>query len=180
MEDEIKIIKSFFRFMKENGCNISKFIDYTNNSMPKALTDIYHYESEVDNRINLYGHVCLLNKHGKIVNNTWYNDIWHPQYGLYMVNRENKFNFMRKSGRFISDIWFDDIYSFSGGFARISLNHKWNFIDKQGKTLLNTWYDKLDPFRYSHAFIYDNEKGMNYINKKGEIVGKWYKADGWI
>ncbi len=110
-----------------------------------------------------------LDKKGRTILNTPYQNGWRFDEGLAPVQHNGKYGFIDKTGKVIIDFLYDDAGPFSGGPAPVKVDGKWGYIDKTGKTIPNVQFDWASNFHQGVADIRigDNE---GYIDRTGNYV----------
>ena len=82
---------------------------------------------------------------------------------MEIVERNNKYNFLKPDGTYLSNVWFDDVCCFKNDFASVKLNNKWNFIKPDGTYLSEIWFDWVEYF--IDGFV------------RVKLKNDWYKLD---
>ena len=149
------------------------------NKAGNDVTEINRYEYLGPFRDNLalvqskenwkYGYI---DKTGKEVISTKYDNASHFGEGLAAVKKNGKWGYIDKTGKEVisTSVKYDYAHNFSEGLAAIEKNGKWGYIDKTGKVII--------PFQYNVVF-FSFQEGMQvvvknwkygYIDKTGKEV----------
>ena len=140
-------------------------------------TDIFEFVGGFHNgyvRVWLNDKWNFIDTHGKLLSDTWYDEVKDFFDGYAMVKLNGKWNFINRNNKLLSDTWFDDVYNFSDGYASVKLNRKWNFINRNNKLLSDTWFDGVYNFSDGYAKVELDDK-LNLIDRNGKRVSNtWY------
>jgi hypothetical protein len=92
---------------------------------------------------------------------------------VFIVELNGKFNFI-KNKKCIFDKWFDEIMDLGENIKGVKIkcqtNSKYNIIDSNYNLITPMWVDLLSYSSEGAIPIFINEKGWNYINKKGKLI----------
>jgi hypothetical protein len=131
----------------------------------------YNYNSDIGFK---WG---FINKEGKVVIDTVYDEVRSFSEGLAAVKKMWKWGFINKEGQLVIDCQFDRVGSFSEGIASVQSNGKWGAINKEGKLIIDYLYndDSMNSFTFHDGVAQVSQKGqIMLINKEGKIMIKGY------
>ena len=113
--------------------------------------------------------VGLIDKKGKYILNTVYDDLWLLEDDLYCFCENNKYGLIDTDGTEIAAPQFDSIVSAGDGYLYVVLGDKIGLIDLEGKYVINPVYAQL--YNYSNGlFLAGDDTYYGYVNAKGEQV----------
>jgi hypothetical protein len=96
------------------------------------------------------------------------------QYGVPLINIQDKYNFINTNGELIFKTWFDRVEDFYNGFALVILDKKMNYVNQSGRLLSKTWFNYGYDFSDGLGQIQIGDK-WNFINEVGEIISEiWF------
>ena len=100
------------------------------------------------------------------------------EYGISIVELNDKWNLIDTNGNFLSKQWFDEIENFdTNGFAIVVLNDNWNFIDANGKFLSKQWFNYVYKFDENGIAIVALNDKLNFIDINGKFLSKqWFDS----
>ncbi|MDP4176352.1 MAG: WG repeat-containing protein [Bacteroidota bacterium] len=159
---------------KSGFCNEAKKI-----IIPCIYDEVRPFSEEVAIvRVNEnYG---LVDKKGNVVLPIAYNNILCFPSGNYMIYSNKKYGIFGKDGKMLVPAIYNSVTDFSEGFAKVERENFVGFVNTSGKEVLDcSKFSYIDEFsdglcaikkgKFGDGLL-GKEKGMGYINDKGEVV----------
>lgn len=101
----------------------------------------------------------ILDNEGNMVVNELFVSV-HPRIGdIFVVQKNDKFNFMNMDGNYISQTWYDkvsNLFDYDMGMVYLKNKNKWSLINRNGEIIL-PWCDAISDS------IYSSMSGSNII-----------------
>lgn len=109
----------------------------------------------------------ILDEQGNLIINEIFDDVHNRIGDIFVVRKNNKYNFINMDGKLISQTWFDkvsNLFDDDMGMVYLKTKNKWSLINRNGELIL-PWCDAICDS------IYNSMKGSDVI----EILnnGKW-------
>lgn len=92
--------------------------------------------------------------------------------GVWLLEKNDKYNITNNEEYPLSDIWFDDVNYFYAGFAKVKSGAAMNYINPQGDLLSKEWFYGGTNFSRGWASVYnrgENGKIWNVLFDDGTI-----------
>ena len=112
---------------------------FINNKTGKLITnirfdDVWDFENEFGG-VKLNGKWNFIDGNGKILFDTWYDDIYPFGDNKFAAVKSNeKWNFIDKNGEYLSETWYENIYSFAQMFRDMRF-YEMDIVNEIGKIL---------------------------------------------
>ena len=131
-------------------------------------------------RVYLKGLAGNVNKQGKvhyIKNSDKYDDVYEISYGLYLVERNEKYGFMNKKGKEVIPLIYDSAVDVTESLIRVSKGGKYGLINKKGKVVVPIKYNHIGNFSEG-LFVAKEDGKYGYIDKKGKEIIPFEYCEG--
>nr|WP_245247299.1 MULTISPECIES: WG repeat-containing protein [unclassified Paenibacillus] len=134
------------------------------------LFRVYIFSEGLARYQNKQGEWVYLDKYGKEVIKTSYDEVLNFREGLAAVRKNGKWGFIDRKGKEVVQPHYDEIRDDDGygisvetagfydGLSAVNKNGKWGFIDKSGKEVIPLKYDWVNNFHEELAVVSKNEK----------------------
>ncbi|MDE6338263.1 MAG: WG repeat-containing protein, partial [Muribaculaceae bacterium] len=99
---------------------------------------------------------------------------------FYIKNQDDLYTLINEWGEKVSPYSYTDIFYSSNpmcwadnGTLMVKRDGKWGYVDEYGKELITPAFDDATPFRNGYAMVYQRGKGIEIINKRGQILSNF-------
>jgi hypothetical protein len=129
-----------------------------------------------------------IDKSGKLVIKSEFDDAYAFSEGLAMVKAGSKYGYIDSTGRYVIKPEFDEAHFFSEGLAMVKAGSKYGYIDKNGKYVIKPEFDAGFGFKEDVAAVETGNKLKELLNATPDelrlmtsaganILGKWGYID---
>jgi WG containing repeat len=144
-------------------------IAWPTHQIGELITVSKHIDTIMNGQHTQYSQISLVNKMGKLISSTPFEDIGYYSDDLISAKQNGKVGFIDNTGKWIIQPQFEWANDFLGGLADVVQNGKWGFIDKTGKWIIQPQFESAQAFASDLAAAKQNDK-WGFIDKTGQWV----------
>lgn len=104
----------------------------------------------------------------------------HPSVFFYVKSQDDLYTLINEKGEKVSPDSYTDIFYSSNpncwadnGTLMVKRDGKWGYVNEYGKEIITPSFDDATPFRNGYAMVYQRGKGIEIINKRGQILANF-------